>query len=123
MTEHLNHLLTRGMTVEIMDPKHPESAHLSTFLGKVCYCHEDHVLVKDTEDHTYDVYQDEILSLMSYENSTTRYCLRVSHEGYDILCILPTGFIDTMATGLDQTTATYVIRLLSKPVQPLQVAA
>lgn len=123
MTKHLNHLITRGMTVEIMDPKHSESAHPATFMGEVCQCDQDHVLVKDTENHIYDVFLDEILCLMNYQSSTSRYCLRVSDQGYDVLCILPTGFIETLATELDHTTATHVVELLSKPVQLQKVAA
>lgn len=123
MPKYLNHLLTKGVPVEITDPKHPKSAHPATFLGQVCYCHEDHVLVKDTQDHTYDVYLDEILSLMSYESSTTAYCLRIGEHGYDVVCILPTGIVETLATTLDKITAVHLINLLSKPVDHQPLAA
>ncbi|WP_438951777.1 hypothetical protein [Porticoccus sp.] len=94
MTKHFNHLLTRGMTVEVTDPKHPKSVHPATFLGQVCYCRQDHVLVMDTGKHAYDV-----------------------------VCVLPTGFVETLGTNLDIPTANHVLHLLSQPGRHQPLAA
>lgn len=123
MSKLMNHLLTEGMTVEVMDPIHSKSVHPATFLGEICQCGQNHVMVRDAEDHIYDVYLDEILCLMNYESSASRYCMRVGDTGYDVVCILPTGMVETLATALDHTTATHVIDLLSRSAQPLRVAA
>ena len=121
MSKQLSHLLTRGVAVEVTDPRHPQSPHPGTFLGRVCYCHQDHVLVMDTQEHTYDVFMDEILCLMNYEGDAPRYCLRAGEHGYDVVCVLPTGFVETLGTNLDKPTATYVLQLLSQAGQPLAV--
>lgn len=125
MTKHFNHLLTRGMTVEVTDPKHPKSAHPATFLGQVCYCDQDHAYIKDHDDHTYNVYLDEILCLMNYKssNNSAYYCLRMGEHSYDVVCILPTGMVETVATSLDKTTALYVIELFSTPSSHHPLAA
>jgi|TARA_R100001369_G_scaffold59508_1_gene86330 hypothetical protein len=111
------------MTVEVTDPKHPRSAHPATFLGQVCYCDQDHACIKDHDDHTYNVYLDEILCLMNYKNSSSCYCLRMSEHGYDVVCILPTGMVETLASSLDITTALYVIELFSTPRSHQPLAA
>ena len=123
MSKQLSHLLTRGVTVEVMDPKHPQSTHPSTFLGQVCYSRQDHVLVMDTEEHTYDVFMDEILCLMSYKGGAPCYCLRVGENSYDVVCVLPTGFVETLGTNLDKATANYVLHLLSQPGHRQTLAA
>lgn len=123
MTKHFNHLLTRGMTVEVTDPKHPKSVHPATFLGQVCYCRQDHVLVMDTGKHAYDVFMDEILCLMSYKGGPPCYCLRAGEHGYDVVCVLPTGFVETLGTNLDIPTANHVLHLLSQPGRHQPLAA
>tara|TARA_R110000803_G_scaffold125366_1_gene193014 strand:- start:413 stop:649 length:237 start_codon:yes stop_codon:yes gene_type:complete len=77
----------------------------------------------DTEEHTYDVFMDEILCLMNYKNSSSCYCLRMSEHGYDVVCILPTGMVETLASSLDITTALYVIELFSTPRSHQPLAA
>ncbi|MEZ5529687.1 MAG: hypothetical protein R3E57_07095 [Porticoccaceae bacterium] len=123
MSNLFNHLLVNGVTVEVTDPKYPKSTHPTSFVGKVSYCDQFQVLVKDAEDHSYNVFLDEIMCLLSHEGRNTYYCLRSGDQGYDVLCILPTGFIETLATDLDHTTADLVIDLLSKPAQMQKVAA
>lgn len=121
MSKQLSDLLTPGVTVEVTDPRHRQSKHTATFLGRVCYCHQDHVLVMDTEEHTYNVFMDEILCLMNYKNGSPCYYLRISEYSYDVVCILPTGMVETVATSLDKTTALFVIELFSthRSHQPL----
>ncbi|WP_461484228.1 hypothetical protein [Porticoccus sp.] len=123
MSKLMNNLLTTGMTVEVMDPKHPDSEHKASFMGKVYQCDQQHVLVRDAENHTYDVFLDEILCVMNYESSVSSYCLRVGENGYDVVCILPTGMVETLATGLDNVTATHVTELLSQPAVKPRIAA
>jgi len=123
MPKQLSELLTPGVTVEVTDPRHPQSKHTATFLGRVCYCHQNHVLVMDTEEHTYDVFMDEILCLMNYKNSSSCYYLRINEYSYDVVCILPTGIVETIANALDKTTALYVIELLSTSGNHQQLAA
>lgn len=119
----MNNLLTTGMTVEVMDPKHPDSEHKASFMGKVYQCDQQHVLIRDTANRNYYVFLDEIVCLMNYESIASRYCLRVCDNGYDVVCILPTGMVETLATGLDHITATYVIDLLSQPPVTQRFAA
>ena len=123
MSKLMNNLITAGMTVKVMDPKHPDSEHPASLIGKVYQCGQQHVLIRDTENHNYYMFLDEIVCLMNYESIASRYCLRVCDNGYDVVCILPTGVVETLATGLDHITATHVIELLSQPPVKQRVAA
>jgi hypothetical protein len=77
----------------------------------------------DTEEHTYNVFMDEILCLMNYKNGSPGYYLRISEYSYDVVCILPTGMVETVATSLDKTTALFVIELFSTPGSHQPLAA
>lgn len=54
--------LTTGMSVEVTDPKHNNSAHQSSFSGTVFRVYDDYVTVRDMEDGHWDVSFDEIES-------------------------------------------------------------
>ena len=49
--------------------------------------------------------------------------LTLDEHGYDVVCILPTGMVETLASSLDITTALYVIELFSTPRSHQPLAA
>ncbi len=123
MTKQLHHMITRGTRVEVTEPLHPQSKHSGSFLGEVCYCHQDHVLVKDSEDHTFDVFLDEILCLRSFEGNDPCYCLRLAEHGYDVVIVQSTGMVETLGASMDKAMATHILDMLSQPAEVLWVAA
>ena len=54
--------LEEGMSVEVSDPKHADSAHASGFAGRVADVCDDYVTVVDQDNNAWDVAFDEIVS-------------------------------------------------------------
>ena len=123
MTKQLHHMITKGTRVEIGAPKHHQSTHSDSFLAEVCYCHQDHVLVKDSENHTIDVFLDEIVCLRSYEGNNPCYCLRMAEHGYDVVIVQSTGMVETLSSSMDKAMATQILDMLKQPAEILWVTA